>query len=84
MVWSKPLILKQGQKIMKKSDKMIGAIIRTTLAVAVASYAVGVVQSSWQHYFTKHADEEDRIAAGPISQVRVVESKKTKSRGGKK
>ena len=69
---------------MKKSDKMIGAIIRTTLAVAVASYAVGVVQSSWQHYFTKHADEEDRIATGPISQVRVVESKKTKSRGGKK
>lgn len=69
---------------MKKSDKMIGAIIRTTLAVAVASYAVGVVQSSWQHYFTKHADEEDRIAAGPISQVKVVESKKTKSRGGKK
>ena len=63
MVWSKPLILKQGQKIMKKSDKMIGAIIRTTLAVAV---------------------EEDRIAAGPISQVKVVESKKTKSRGGKK
>tara|TARA_B100001989_G_scaffold66936_2_gene45333 strand:- start:116 stop:325 length:210 start_codon:yes stop_codon:yes gene_type:complete len=69
---------------MKKSDKMIGAIIRTTLGVAVASYAVGVVQSSWQHYFTKHADEEDRIAAGPISQVKVVESKKTKSRGGKK
>ena len=88
MVWSKPLILKQGQKIMKKSDKMIGAIIRTTLAgiatVAVASYAVGVVHSSWQHYFTKHADEEDRIATGPISQVKVVESKKTKSRGGKK
>ena len=32
---------------------MIGAIMRTTLAVAVASYAVGVVHSSWKHYFVK-------------------------------
>ena len=32
---------------------MIGMMIRTTLAVAVASYAVGVVHSSWRHYFVK-------------------------------
>tara|TARA_Y100000589_G_scaffold156682_1_gene149256 strand:- start:10429 stop:10620 length:192 start_codon:yes stop_codon:yes gene_type:complete len=63
---------------------MIGAIIRTTLAVAVTSYAVGVVQSSWKHYFNKYADEEDRIAAGLINEVKVIENKKTKSRGGKK
>tara|TARA_B100002052_G_C15622320_1_gene480234 strand:- start:151 stop:360 length:210 start_codon:yes stop_codon:yes gene_type:complete len=69
---------------MKKSDNMIGAIIRTTMAIAVTSYAVGVVHSSWKHYFGKYADEEDRTAAGLISEVKVIESKKTKTRGGKK
>ena len=63
---------------------MIGMMIRTTLAVAVASYAVGVVHSSWKHYFVKHSDMEDRLNPGMISEVKVVESKKTKSRGGKK
>ena len=63
---------------------MIGAIMRTTLAVAVASYAVGVVHSSWKHYFVKYADEEDRTSTGLINEVKVIESKKTKSRGGKK
>tara|TARA_B100001115_G_scaffold169751_1_gene150696 strand:+ start:150 stop:359 length:210 start_codon:yes stop_codon:yes gene_type:complete len=69
---------------MKKSDNMIGAMIRTTIAIAVTSYAVGVVHSSWKHYFGKYADEEDRTAAGLITEVRVIESRKTKSRGGKK
>ena len=63
---------------------MIGIMIRTTLAVAVASYAVGVVHSSWKHYFAKYSDEEDRINPGLVTEVKVVESKKTKSRGGRK
>ena len=54
------------------------------MAIAVTSYAVGVVHSSWKHYFGKYADEEDRTAAGLISEVKVIESKKTKTRGGKK
>ena len=35
-------------------------MIRTTLTVAVTCYAVGVVHSSWKHYFEKYSDEEDR------------------------
>ena len=63
---------------------MIGMMIRTTLTVAVASYAVGVVHSSWKHYFVKYSDEEDRINPGLVTEVKVVESKNTKSRDGKK
>ena len=63
---------------------MIGMMIRTILAGAVASYAVGVVHSSWKHYFVKYSDTEDRLNPGMISEVKIVEDKKTKSRGGKK
>ena len=63
---------------------MIGMMIRTTLAVAVASYSVGVVHSSWRHYFVKHSDTEDRLNPGMVSEVKIIEEKKTKSRGGKK
>jgi hypothetical protein len=63
---------------------MIGMMIRTTLTVAVASYAVGVVHSSWKHYFAKYSDEEDRINPGLVTKVSVVEKKKSRARGGKK
>ena len=63
---------------------MIGMMIRTTLAVAVASYAVGVVHSSWKHYFEKYSDEEDRTNPGLITEVKIIENKKSKSRSGKK
>ena len=63
---------------------MIGIMIRTTLTVAVTCYAVGVVHSSWKHYFEKYSDEEDRTNPGLISDVKIIENKKSKSRSGKK
>ena len=63
---------------------MIGIMIRTTLTVAVAS-----MQSEWyivvgNTTLQEYSDEEDRINPGLVTEVKVVESKKTKSRGGRK
>ena len=58
--------------------------MRMTIAIAVANYAVGVAHSSWKHYFIRYSDEEDRINHGLITEVKLIESKKEKSRGRKK
>ena len=61
---------------------MIGIMLRSTLAVATVSFAVGVFNSSWKHYYVKHADDEDRTN-GLVQEVKIIDEKKTK-KGGKK
>ena len=58
---------------------MIGMMIRTTLAVAVNGYSVGVVHSSWRHYFVKHSDT-DRLNPGMVSEVKIIEEKRRTTR----
>ena len=56
--------------------------MRSTLAVATVSFAVGVFNSSWKHYYVKHADDEDRTN-GLVQEVKIIDEKKIK-KGGKK
>jgi uncharacterized protein YgfB (UPF0149 family) len=65
--------------------KMIGLMMRTTLIVGAITYATGVMESSWRHYFHRYTNEEDRVTTGLIQEVKVIENPKLKkSRGGKK
>ena len=72
------------QKI-QESESMIGLMMRTTLVVGAVAYATGVMESSWRHYFHRYTNEQDRMTAGLIQEVKVIEEPKAnKSRGGKK
>ena len=51
--------------------------------MALASFVAGVAHSSYRHYYTRYADEEDRLSEGTIQEVSIVKDE-TKRSGGKK
>jgi len=51
--------------------------------MALASFVAGVAHSSYRHYYTRYADEEDRLSEGTIQEVSIVKDE-TKKSGGKK
>ena len=51
--------------------------------MALASFVAGVAQSSYRHYYTRYADEEDRLSEGTIQEVSIVKDETKKSRGKK-
>mgnify|MGYP001296919172 CR=1 FL=1 len=51
--------------------------------MALASFVAGVAHSSYRHYYTRYADEEDRLSEGTIQEVSIVKDETKKSRGKK-
>jgi len=51
--------------------------------MALASFVAGVAHSSYRHYFTRYADEQDRLNQGMIQEVLIVKDE-NKSTGGRK
>ena len=63
---------------------MIGRMMMSIgTTMALASFVAGVAHSSYRHYFTRYADDEDRMNQGMIQEVSIVKDE-TKTRGRKK
>lgn len=50
---------------------MIGRLFATTVAVGAAAIVVGITDSTFRHYFRKHAEFED-MKTNTIQEVVVV------------
>ena len=63
---------------------MIARMMMTLgMTMALASFVAGVAHSSYRHYYTRYADEEDRLSEGTIQEVSIVKDETKKSRGKK-
>ena len=50
---------------------MIGRLFATTVAVGAAAIMIGITESTFRHYFRKHAEFED-LKTNTIQEVVVV------------
>ena len=82
MAWLEQSIQKQGQKIMRKSEKMIGRILGMAAVGTMVGFAIGISHASFKHYYRRFAEEEDLLSTD-IIEVSIVEDKTKKSRGKK-
>jgi len=50
---------------------MIGRLFATTVAVGAAAIMIGIAESTFRHYFRKHAEFED-LKTNTVQEVVVV------------
>ena len=61
----------------------IGKMFNGTVMALVGGAVIGIIDSSFRHYYRRYADLEDLRQKGPVQEVIIIEDE-TKTRRGKK
>ena len=61
----------------------IGKMFTGTMLALVGGTVLGMVDSSFRHYYKRYADLEDLRQKGPVQEVVIIEDETKKGRGKK-
>ena len=61
----------------------VGKMFAGTILALVGGTVLGMVDSSFRHYYTRYADLEDLRQKGQVQEVIIIEDETKKGRGKK-